>query len=326
MRIVVLDGYTLNPGDLSWEKLRSLGECTIHDRTSREETFGRARDAAIILTNKTVLTRDMIARLPDLRYIGVLATGYNVVDIEAAAQRGIPVTNVPEYGTDSVAQMVFAHVLDFCNRVAGYSESVRRGNWSRSEDFCLQEYPLVELSGKTMGIVGLGRIGTAVANLSIAFGMDVLAYKPSPPDHLPKGVVLTDLETVFRESDIVSLHCPLTPKTRGFVNAELLARMKPGAFLINTSRGPLIDEDALASALDNERIAGAGLDVLATEPPAPDCPLLTAKNCVITPHVAWATRAARARLMKTAMDNIEAFLQGEGMNVVNGVEINGVGG
>nr|VFK55929.1 MAG: glycerate dehydrogenase [Candidatus Kentron sp. TUN]VFK62088.1 MAG: glycerate dehydrogenase [Candidatus Kentron sp. TUN]VFK64910.1 MAG: glycerate dehydrogenase [Candidatus Kentron sp. TUN] len=321
MRIVVLDGYTLNPGDLSWTDLQSLGDCDIYARTTIDETIHRARDAAIILTNKTILNRDIITQLPHLKYIGVLATGYNVVDTEAAARHKIPVTNVPEYGTKSVSQMVFAHVLNFCNRVTPHSESVHRGNWSRSEDFCFQEYPLIELFGKTMGVVGLGRIGMAVATNAIAFGMDVLAYNPSTPAHTQTDIVLTDLETVFRKSDIVTLHCPLSEHNRGFVNAELIGKMKPSAFLINTSRGPLIDEDALADALNKERLAGAGLDVLAKEPPTPDCPLLTAKNCFITPHIAWATHAARARLMKAVIDNLKGFLRGEELNVVNGVRI-----
>nr|VFK22536.1 MAG: glycerate dehydrogenase [Candidatus Kentron sp. MB]VFK28885.1 MAG: glycerate dehydrogenase [Candidatus Kentron sp. MB]VFK74134.1 MAG: glycerate dehydrogenase [Candidatus Kentron sp. MB] len=322
MRIVVLDGYTLNPGDLSWTELQSLGECDIHERTSMKETVHRAQDATVLLTNKTVLDAGIIAQLPHLKYIGVLATGYNVVDIEAAARRGIPVTNVPEYGTGSVNQMVFAHILNFYNRVAQYNHSVQQGDWHRSPDFCFQKYPLIELSGKTMGIVGLGQIGMAVAISALAFGMKVLAYKPSAPkDPLPVGIVLMELETVFRESDIVTLHCPLTPQNRGFVNAELLDKMKSNAFLVNTSRGPLIDEYALAHALDNGRIAGAGLDVLTQEPPAPDCPLFTARNCFITPHVAWATRDARARLMKTAIDNLRAFLRGERRNVVNRVRV-----
>nr|VFK38771.1 MAG: glycerate dehydrogenase [Candidatus Kentron sp. SD]VFK43445.1 MAG: glycerate dehydrogenase [Candidatus Kentron sp. SD] len=315
-RIVVLDGYTLNPGDLSWAELESLGRCEIHDRTPPEETLQRARNAEVVLTNKTVLDGEIIARLPRLRYIGVLATGYNVVDIEAAARRGIPVTNVPEYGTDSARQMVFAHILRFCNRVAEHGERVQRGDWCRSQDFCLPRFPLIELSGLTLGIVGLGRIGTAVAEIALAFGMKVLAYNPSVPAQAPAGVVLTELEPLFRESDFVSLHCPLTPGNRGFVDAGLLGSMKPSAFLINTARGPLIDEYALAAALDEGGIAGAGLDVLAQEPPPMDCPLLTARNCFITPHIAWATRAARGRLMDAAIDNLRAFLRGEWLNVV----------
>jgi len=316
MRIVVLDGYTLNPGDLSWEELHTLGECEIHERTPVQETIQRAQGAEIILTNKTVLDATTISQLPELKYIGVLATGYNVVDIATAAKRQIPVTNVPEYGTESVNQMVFAHILNFYNRVTQHSDSVRQGSWTRSKDFCFWEHPLTELSGQTMGIIGLGRIGSAVATTATAFGMQVLAYKPSPPAQIPTGVTMTNLESVFRESDIVSLHCPLTEQNRAFVNAELLREMKPSAFLVNTSRGPLIDEQALTNALDRGNIAGAGLDVLVTEPPVADCPLFTAKNCFITPHIAWATRTARARLMKIAIDNIRAFLSGQTINVV----------
>ncbi len=323
MRIVVLDGYTLNPGDLSWAKLESLGDCVVHDRTAPEETVSRSQGADIILTNKTVLDRRVLADLPDLKYIGVLATGYNVVDIDATAKRGIPVTNVPEYGTASVAQMVFAHVLNFCNRVGEHSTSVRAGNWSRSRDFCFWEHPLHELDGMTLGIIGLGRIGSAVARLALAFGMRVLAHNPTHPVRRHDGIVMTDLESIFRDSDIVSLHCPLTSKNERFVNAELLNLMKPTAFLVNTSRGLLVDEAALASALNQGHIAGAGLDVLAREPPSPDNPLVSARNCYLTPHIAWATYGARRRLMDIAINNVKAFLGGTPVNIVNGVQCPG---
>jgi glycerate dehydrogenase len=286
------------------------------------ETLQRSQDAEILLTNKTVLNEEIISQLPKLKYIGVLATGYNVVDVEAAGRRGIIVTNVPEYSTASVTQMVFAHILNFCHHVADHSASVRAGAWSRSKDFCFWETPLVELSGKTLGIVGLGKIGFAVATAAKAFGMAVIAYNPSTPRRVPEGVSLTDLRSVFQKSDFVSLHCPLTKTNAGFVNADLLALMKPSAFLINTGRGPLIDEGALAKALNEGQLAGAGLDVLAKEPPDPSNPLLTAKNCVITPHIAWATRDARTRLMKTAVDNLKAFLKGEAFNVVNKAILN----
>jgi len=243
------------------------------------------------------------------------------VDVEAASRRGIAVTNVPEYSTASVTQMVFAHLLNFCNHVADHSASVRAGAWSRSKDFCFWETPLIELHGKTMGIVGLGRIGFAVATAAKAFGMEVIAYNPSTPRRVPEGVTLTDLQSVFQKSDVVSLHCPLTKTNARFVNAGLLAQMKASAFLINTSRGPLIDEEAFAKALNEGQLAGAGLDVLTKEPPDPSCPLLNAKNCYITPHIAWATRDARARLMKTAVDNLKAFLKGDTMNVVNAAAI-----
>lgn len=320
MKIVVLDGYTLNPGDLSWEDLNALGDCLIHDRTPTEQIISRSRDAEILLTNKTILNADSINQLPALKYIGVLATGYNVVDVRAAAKRGIPVTNVPEYGTHSVSQAVFAHILNVSNRVVEHSAGVRQGKWSHSKDFSYRDYPLQELTGKTMGIIGLGRIGSAVASLALAFGMRVLACRHSDRPSAIAGVTLTDLKTLVRESDFVSLHSPLTETNKGFVNAELLALFKPVAFLINTSRGPLIDEEALAQALNSGQLAGAGLDVLSEEPPKVDCPLLSAKNCFITPHIAWATREARERLLKTAVGNVHSFLTGDRQNVINHVK------
>ncbi|MBN2012604.1 D-2-hydroxyacid dehydrogenase [candidate division KSB1 bacterium] len=319
MRIVVLDGYTLNPGDLSWAELEALGECAIYDRTPVELVFSRSVDTEILLTNKTVIQKQLIDQLPALKYIGVLATGYNVVDINAAAARGIPVTNVPTYGTDSVVQMVFAHLLHFCRRIAEHSAGVRESRWTNSNDFCYWDYPLIEITDLTMGIVGLGRIGTAVAHIASAFGMKVIAYDPMVTISEMTDVEMTDLQSLFRISDVVSLHCPLTRENQSFVNDELLGLMKPTTFLINTSRGQLIDESALADALNNSIIAGAGLDVLVTEPPASDNPLLTARNCFITPHIAWATRAARSRLMNTATANVKAFLRGELVNVVNGI-------
>ncbi len=316
MQIVVLDGHTLNPGDLAWDALKALGPCEIHNRTGPTQVVERARGAEIVLTNKTILTGAAIRQLPQLRYIGVLATGYNVVDVEAARQRGICVTNVPAYGTPSVAQMVFAHLLHFTQHVGEHSQSVHNSDWSRSPDFCYWNYPLVELAGLTMGIVGLGRIGRQVAKLALALGMKVIYYDVTPDLAVPEAVVAVDLDTLFRESDVISLHCPLTPDNRGLVNCRRLEMMKPTAFLINTSRGPLIDEPALAEALNRERIAGAGLDVLCEEPPRRDNPLLQAKNCTITPHIAWATKAARQRLMDVAVANIRAFLEGTPQNVV----------
>jgi glycerate dehydrogenase len=316
MRIVVLDGYTLNPGDLSWAALEALGGATIHDRTPPDQVVKRAAGAAVVLTNKTVFDRAAISALPKLRYIGVLATGYNVVDVAAARERGVVVTNVPAYGTASVAQMVFAHLLNLAQRVGDHSASVRRGDWSRSADFCYWTAPLIELEGLTMGIVGYGRIGRAVARLALAFGMRVLLHDQRR-SRIPRGCAWVSLEALCRDSDVVSLHCPLTPDTRGLVNAQFLVRLKPTAFLINTSRGPLIDEPALAAALNAGRLAGAGLDVLAVEPPPADHPLLTARNCFLTPHIAWATKAARVRLLRTAADNVAAFLAGRPQNVVN---------
>lgn len=317
MNIVVLDGYTLNPGDLSWHELTSLGRCDIYDRTSPSDVLKRAIGAEAILTNKTVLTREQIQGLPTLRYIGVLATGYNVVDTAAARERNIPVTNVPGYGTRSVAQMTFALLLELTQHVGHHAHTVRAGKWSKCPDYCYWDYPLVELNGLTLGIVGFGRIGRAAADIALSFGMKVLAHTRTRPQPLPAGIQFVDLETLFRQSDTVSLHCPLTSETLKLVNAERLCWMKPGAFLINTSRGPLVDEPALADALNSGRIAGAGLDVLSVEPPAPDNPLFAAKNCLITPHIAWASRSARGRLLKTATENLRAFLSGKPQNVVN---------
>lgn len=316
MNIVVLDGYTLNPGDLGWNVLKALGPCKIYDRTPPEETLRRAADAEIVLTNKTVLTRADCERLPKLKYIGILATGTNVVDLAAARERGIPVTNIPTYGTKSVAQAAFALLLELAHHTGHHEESVRKGRWTNCADWCYWDFPLIELDGLTMGVVGFGRIGRAVAELARAFGMKVLAHDLTTAD-VPPFARFVPLETLFRDSDVVSLHCPLTPQTKNLVNTERLALMKPTAFLLNTSRGPLVDEPALAQALNGGKIAGAGLDVLATEPPPTDHPLLRAKNCIITPHNAWATRAARSRLLHIAVENVRAFLAGQPQNVVN---------
>lgn len=317
MKIVVLDGYTLNPGDLDWDALHALGECRIHDRTPPGQTAARCEGADIVLTNKVVMDAPILAALPELRYIGVLATGVNVVDLAAAGDRDILVTNVPAYSTPSVAQMVFAHVLNLTHRVARHAASVRDGAWCRCPDICFWEVPLIELQGLTMGIVGFGQIGRAVTTLALAFGMRVLFYSASRHADRPDGAEQTDeLERVFREADVLSLHCPLTPATEKLVNAERLALMKPTAFLINTGRGPLVDAAALADALNGERIAGAGLDVLETEPPPPSDPLLSARNCFITPHIAWASRASRRRLMHEVVANVQAFLDGKPRNVV----------
>ena len=317
MRIVVLDGFTLNPGDLSWSGFEAFGETTVYNRTPSDATYERAQGAEIVLTNKTVLDAEMIGRLEEMRYIGVLATGYNVVDLDAARGRDIPVTNVPEYGTKAVAQMVFALLLELANQVGHHDATVREGRWSTSKDFCYWDMPLVELDGETVGVFGFGRIGRAVADLAKAFGLRVIAYDEIRPEPMPDGVEMVDVERLFRESDVITLHCPLTPATEGLVNAARLAQMKPSAFLINTSRGPVVDEQALAAALNAGTIAGAALDVMPVEPPPPDSALLRAKNCVVTPHIAWATRAARSRLMNTAVANVEAFLQGTPQNVVN---------
>ncbi len=315
-RIVVLDGYALNPGDLNWDALAALGETTIHDRTAAAQTLARSEGAPILLTNKTVLDAAALAALPALRYVGVLATGYNVIDTAAAKARGVVVTNVPAYGTDSVAQMVFAHLLNLTQRVAEHAAGVRGGRWTASKDFCYWDWPLVELAGLTLGLVGLGRIGRRTAEIARAFGMNVIACDPAAVDW-PAGVERVALDDVFARADAVSLHCPLTDATKGLVNRHRLSRMKKTALLINTSRGPLVDQEALAEALASGRIAGAGVDVLDVEPPPAANPLLGAPNCYITPHIAWATRSARQRLLGIAIDNVRAFLAGKPINVVN---------
>ncbi|MFZ5828858.1 MAG: D-2-hydroxyacid dehydrogenase [Planctomycetota bacterium] len=317
MQIVVLDGHTLNPGDLSWDGLRALGSCTIHERSDDGEIVPRARSAEIVITNKAPLDAIALEQLPRLRYIGITATGYNIVDVAAARARGIVVTNVPSYGTDSVAQLTFAHILNLASRVGEHARSVSAGDWCRCPDFTYWNSTLTELSGLVLGIVGLGRIGRAVADLGVAFGMKVVAHSPSPPEGLSAGIEPTELDDVFRRADVVTLHCPLTQQTQQMVNHCRLALMKPTAWLINTSRGGLVDEEALAAALTEGRLGGAGLDVLSVEPPQADNPLLTAPNCHITPHLAWGTTAARQRLMDGAVANLQAFLNGKPQNVVS---------
>ncbi len=311
-RIVILDAYTLNPGDLSWSELGELGKLEIYDRTPPNLVPERAEGAPIVLTNKTVLTGEILRALPDLRFVGVLATGYNVVDIAAAAALGIPVSNVPGYGTASVGQAVFALLLELTNRTGPHARAVAAGRWTQSLDFCFWDTPLVELSGLTFGIVGYGAIGRDVAAIARAFGMRVIVQSRRPV----AGEENVSLDDLFAQADVISLHCPLTHATDRLVNSERLARMKTSAYLINTGRGGLIDEAALAAALNAGQIAGAGLDVLSKEPPPASNPLLTAKNCLITPHIAWATRAARQRLMDIAVANVRAFLDGRPQNVV----------
>ncbi|MGI6381567.1 MAG: D-2-hydroxyacid dehydrogenase [Anaerolineae bacterium] len=321
MKIVVLDGHTLNPGDLSWERLEALGETTVHPRTPEEQIVARAQGAQVVLVNKVPLSRETLEQLPDLRFIGVLATGYNIVDVEAAAERGIPVCNVPTYGTQSVAQMAFAHILNLTQHVAHHADTVKAGRWAESDDWCYWDFPLIELMDLTLGVVGYGRIGRQSGVIGKAYGMRVIAHDAYVEDSGDPDIAMVELETLLRESDIVTLHCPLTPETEKLMNAEHLALMKPTAFLVNTSRGPLVDEPALAQALNEGRIAGAGLDVLSVEPALLDNPLLTAKNCYITPHIAWATASARRRLMGTAVDNVRAFTEGRLQNVVNDVTL-----
>jgi glycerate dehydrogenase len=316
-RIVVLDGHTLNPGDLDWAPFARLGSLTVFERTPADLIFQRAASAEIVLTNKTPLTEETIRSLPLLRYIGVLATGCNNVALVAAAARKVPVCNVRNYGDDSVAQMVFAHILHHCNRVAEHASDVAQGGWGMAQDFCYWLNPLVELRDLTLGVVGLGEIGGATGRIARAFGMQVLAHTRRPLAPPPEGVEPVGLDELFTRSDFLSLHCPLTPETERLVNADRINLMKRSAFLVNTGRGPLIDESALAQALNEGRIAGAGLDVLSIEPPGRDNPLIGARNCAITPHVAWATRAARERLLGLAAGNLVAFLRGEVRNQVN---------
>lgn len=318
MKIVVLDGYTANPGDLSWEDLKTLGSCTIHDRTAPDEVLERAAEAEVILTNKVLIDAEHLAALPCLKYIGVLATGYNVVDVAAARQRGIIVTNIPAYSTPSVGQMVFAHILNIAQQVQHHSDEVHRGRWTNSPDFCFRDTPLIELLGKKIGLIGLGQTGFNTARIAIGFGMKVWAYTSKSRLQLPPEIKKMELDQLFHECDIISLHCPLTDDTRELVNARRLSLMKPTAMLINTGRGPLVNEQDLADALNNGKLYAAGLDVLSTEPPRADNPLLTARNCYITPHIAWASTAARERLLKIAAENVRAYTQGKPVNVVKG--------
>lgn len=314
---VVLDGYALNPGDLSWDALSQLAEVTVHGRTPESEVVRRSAGALAAFTNKTPLSQDTLRQLPELRYIGVLATGYNIVDVAAARELGITVTNIPTYGTASVAQMVFALLLELCHHVQRHSDAVRDGEWAVNPDWCFWKTPLIELAGKTIGIVGFGRIGRQVAKIADAFGMKVIAndsYQANAPDH--EGFRWAALNELLRESDVVSLHCPLFPETKGMINAERLAAMRSSAFLLNTSRGPLIVEQDLADALNQGVIAGAGIDVLPVEPPVNGSPLFAAKNCLTTPHIAWATKEARARLMDIAVDNLREFLAGKPKNTI----------
>lgn len=315
MKIVILDGYTLNPGDLSWEPLKELGEVTVYERTAPKDVCKRAE---VVFTNKVVLDEAVLEKLPSLKYIGVLATGYNVVDVAAAARKGIVVTNIPAYSTSSVAQMAFAHILNIVQRVGYYAQEVSNGKWSRQADFSFWDAPLHELDGKKIGIIGFGNTGRATARIAVGFGLDVYAYTSKSAMELPADVhKCPSMDELFRKCDIVSLHCPLTETTRELVDARKLDLMKPSAILINTGRGGLVNEQDLADALNSGKIAAAGLDVLSSEPPRADNPLLKARNCFITPHQAWATKEARVRLMQLAVNNLKAFLEGKPVNVVN---------
>lgn len=317
MKIVVLDGYGVNPGDLSWKKLEELGELTVYERTAPEDVLTRTEEAEIVLTNKVVLSADVLCKLPKLKYIGVLATGYNVVDTEAARAQGVAVTNIPAYSTDSVVQMTFAHILNITNRVAHYARENREGKWARSKDFCYWDTPLLELSGLTLGVVGLGNIGMKVARVARTLGMEVYAATSKSSSSLPEGIQKTTFKGLLGVCDILTLHCPLTPDTRELVNAKTLGMMKRGAVVINTGRGPLVNENDVAEALRSGQLAAYGADVMCQEPPREDNPLLAEPNAFITPHVAWATIDARRRLMKIAADNIKAFVEGKPVNVVD---------
>jgi glycerate dehydrogenase len=317
MKIVILDGGTLNPGDLSWDSFKAFGNVEVYDVTPADKVIERSKDADILIINKIVLDEKTISQLPQLKYIGVSATGYNVVDVKAARQRDIPVTNIPTYGTASVAQMVFALLLELSHHTGYHARTVKEGRWSARDNFCYWDFPLVELAGLTMGIVGYGRIGRATAALAEAFGMKTIAYDVYADQMTGAGVSFVKLDELFARSDVISLHCPLTVENKGMVNAERLGLMKKSAFLINTSRGPLINERDLAEALNSGQIAGAGLDVLSTEPPTSENPLLTAKNCYITPHIAWATHSARQRLMNTLIENLKGFIENKPKNVVS---------
>jgi len=316
MKIVVLDGYTLNPGDISWEALSGLGELTVYDRTPEDQVVERACGAKAVYTNKTPLSEETLGQLKELKFIGVLATGYNIVDVAAAKSKDIVVTNIPTYGTTAVAQMVFALLLEMCHHVGAHSESVKAGAWSGSKDWCFWNYPLVELAGKTMGILGFGRIGRTVACIAQAFGMDVVFYDAvtcEPPSGSMKQVPLDEL---YARADVISLHCPLFDNTKGIINRKSIEKMKDGVMLVNTSRGPLVVEEDLAEALRTGKVASAGLDVLQEEPPSPDNPLLHAPNSIITPHISWAPKESRQRLMDIAVSNLQAFMEGEPVNTV----------
>ena len=318
MKIVVLDGYTLNPGDISWEGLEALGEVTVYDRTKPEEVVERIGDAEVVYTNKTPITRDTLDQCGNIRFIGVLATGYNTIDIEAAKEKGIPVSNIPTYGTAAVSQFAIALLLELCHHIGEHSDAVKNGEWTSNPDWCFWKYPLVELAGKTMGIVGFGRIGQDTGKIAQALGMKVLAFDAyKRPELESETCRYADLDTLLAESDVISLHCPLFPDTEGIINKDTIAKMKTGVMIINDSRGPLIVEEDLRDALNSGKVAGAALDVVSTEPIKMDNPLLSAKNVILTPHIAWAPKESRQRLMDIAVENLQCFVDGAPQNVVN---------
>ncbi len=317
MKIVVLDGYTLNPGDLSWEDMESLGELKVYDRTPEDKVLERIRDFDIVFTNKTPVSKEVIAACPKLRYIGVLATGYNIVDVQAAREHNIPVSNIPVYGTAAVAQMVFALLLEICHHTAAHSDAVHRGEWANNPDWCFWNYPLIELAGKTMGIVGLGRIGQNTARIASALGMKVIAYDGHESDSGRECAEYVTFDGLLEKSDVIALHCPLFPSTKGIINKGSIAKMKDGVILINNSRGPLVVEQDLADALNSGKVYAAGIDVVSTEPIKEDNPLLGAKNCFITPHISWAPKESRIRLINIAVENLKSFIEGKPSNIVN---------
>lgn len=320
MKIVLLDAYTTNPGDLSWDWLKEYGEFEVYDRTPREKVVERCKDAQIIITNKTVLDREILEQLPGLKFIELLSTGYNVIDCDYTREHGIPVCNIPAYSTAAVAQLTFALLLEMCNHVGMHNNSVHNGEWSSCPDFCYWKTPLTELLDKTFGIIGFGKIGQAVATIAIALGMNVQVYTPHPKKEFENEFLhFAPIDELLKNSDVVSLHCPLTPQTEKIVNADFLNQMKPGAYLINTSRGAVLDEQAVADALNSGKLAGAGMDVLSVEPPRDENPLLTAKNCIITPHIAWAGYETRSRLMEICKKNFKAYFEGNPIHIVNGL-------
>ncbi len=318
LKAVILDGYTENPGDISWEKIENLVDLTVYPRTSPDQVIERAKDAEILIVNKVSITKELLENLPNLKFVATLATGYNQIDCTALKEKGIPVSNIPAYSTNAVAQMVFAYILELINKVSEYTEDVKSGTWSKCKDFCYWNSPLYELDGKTLGIIGFGKIGKRVSEIATAFGMKTLAYTPSGKKDGVENVVFTDMDTVIKSSDFISVHCPLTENTKGLINKEFISKMKKNSYIINTARGPVINEKDVSEALKNGDLAGYGTDVLSTEPPAPDNPLLSAPNCLITPHIAWAAYETRLRLMGILEENINAFLSGNPINVVNG--------
>jgi glycerate dehydrogenase len=318
MKIVVLDGHALNPGDLNWDAIEKFGKLTVHDRTAPFQMLERAANAEVLLTNKTPVRAEIINQLPKLKFIGVLATGYNIIDTEAATKKGVVVSNIPDYGSYSVAQLTFALLLELCHHVQAHSDTVHEGKWARSLDWCYWDYPLVELFGKTIGIIGFGSIGQKVGDMATAFGMNIIGAARNRSDQASrKNFEWAEIPDLLERADVVSIHCPLTPETKGLINSKSLASMKRSAFLLNTSRGPIVVDEQLAEALNKNVIAGAGIDVLSVEPPPGTNPLFKARNCIITPHIAWATKEARARLMDMAVKNLEAFVRKQPINVVN---------